>query len=233
MVDPCDNCPLVNNPTQDDADGDLVGDACDACTNALNVGASTAKAEKVYLRRVKDFPGNDRLNLSAKLTGFPDPNAIFMTDPLAIDPLENGMHLVVTNATPETVLDVTFPKQNPYVQLPKMPGAGWKRSPSGLVFLYKNKTAAGLQGIRQVKIKKDTRNARVLVKVVAKNGIYWRTPLAIMDLPLKVTVAFDESPIADSALADSVCGDLTFPGGPPPAPACRYSDTKSTTVVCK
>jgi hypothetical protein len=33
---PDDNCPLVYNPSQDDSDGDLVGDSCDNCPNTSN-----------------------------------------------------------------------------------------------------------------------------------------------------------------------------------------------------
>lgn len=223
MLDLCDNCPLANDQSQVDSDNDRIGDACDACTNTANIGA---KLEKVYLRRVRDFPGNDRLNLTAAMVGFPDQSAID-----AIDPSINGLHLVINNAAPAAVLDITFPKGDPYNSTA---GSGWKRSPSHRVFTYRNKTAAGLAGIHKVKIKKDVLQpgmpvsiARVFVKAQGKNGIYWRTPLTIGDLPLKVTVAFDDLPIA----ADE-CGDISFPG-PPPAPSCKYSDSKATTVVCK
>ena len=36
MANFLDNCPFVVNPTQEDHDDDLVGDACDNCKNVSN-----------------------------------------------------------------------------------------------------------------------------------------------------------------------------------------------------
>ncbi|MCC6765931.1 MAG: thrombospondin type 3 repeat-containing protein [Deltaproteobacteria bacterium] len=41
-VAPCDNCPGVFNPGQEDSDGDLVGDACDPCTDLDGDGFGNA-----------------------------------------------------------------------------------------------------------------------------------------------------------------------------------------------
>ena len=35
-VGACDNCPAAFNPGQEDSDGDLIGDACDSCTDAID-----------------------------------------------------------------------------------------------------------------------------------------------------------------------------------------------------
>lgn len=37
-ADGSDNCPLVNNPSQVDTDGDSVGDSCDNCISVMNTG---------------------------------------------------------------------------------------------------------------------------------------------------------------------------------------------------
>lgn len=36
VADACDNCPAVDNPSQEDTDGDGIGDACDNCPEAAN-----------------------------------------------------------------------------------------------------------------------------------------------------------------------------------------------------
>lgn len=42
VVDRCDNCPDVVDPTQADTDGDLVGDACDNCPTVANTDQANA-----------------------------------------------------------------------------------------------------------------------------------------------------------------------------------------------
>ena len=223
VLDLCDNCPAGYNPSQVDTDSDGIGDACDACTNTTNVGAIN---QKLSLRRVTGLPVDDRLTLNSAMVGFPSASSVD-----AIDPSINGLHLVIGNADTATVLDITFPSGDPYNSTT---GIGWTRASNGRTFKYQNKTPAGLGGIHKVKIKKDLlrpgmpiSTARVFVTAQGKKGIDWRTPLTLGALPLKVTVAFDDLPIA----ADE-CGDISFPGGPGQS-FCRYSDVNATKLVCK
>ena len=44
---PCDNCPDVANPDQEDADQDYVGDACDTCVDVSNVFQEDADGDGV------------------------------------------------------------------------------------------------------------------------------------------------------------------------------------------
>lgn len=46
-LDPIDNCPCVDNPAQEDTDGDGVGDACDNCVLVPNRGQSDVDADGV------------------------------------------------------------------------------------------------------------------------------------------------------------------------------------------
>jgi len=46
-LDPVDNCPCVDNPAQEDTDGDGAGDACDNCVLVPNRGQSDADADGV------------------------------------------------------------------------------------------------------------------------------------------------------------------------------------------
>ena len=58
VLDQCDNCPTVNNASQDDADTDGSGDACDPCPHVAGLVPGALTAKLALLSYGGDGPGN-------------------------------------------------------------------------------------------------------------------------------------------------------------------------------
>jgi hypothetical protein len=125
VCDAIDNCPVTPNPGQQDTDGDDDGDACDICTNTL---PSFADRGKVIIGKLGTPPGDD----TAKIKG----RCIPFQETPTIDPMSNGMRLVMQDALDNTPLDAFIPG-GAYTTATK---AGWKvhTFPTGMTAQYKN-----------------------------------------------------------------------------------------------
>ena len=126
----------------------------------------------------------------------------------AIDPVTNGLRVIVTDAIGVQVLDVTIPG-----------GASWTGGSSG--FSYKGpKTGA----IGRIKIKTNAAAPGFLKIGIKGKGMTLSTATAT--LPLRTTVVID-TPFATTGQ----CADGDFPG-PPPIASCATAG-KGSTIVCK
>jgi hypothetical protein len=125
VCDAIDDCPTVPDPGQADSDNDGDGDACDICTNTL---PSYADRGKVTIGKLVTPPGDD----TAKIKG----RCIPFQETPTVDPMTNGVRLVIQDKNDDTVADWTIPG-GAYSTVTK---AGWKvhTFPTGMTAQYKN-----------------------------------------------------------------------------------------------
>jgi hypothetical protein len=147
VCDDDDLCPDNADPSNLDRDDDGRGDACDPCTNLLDIFASKAR---IKLTRIDAPTGDETLRFKGTLDGVP-------LDP-TIDPVTNGVRVILETDSPGgAFVDVVIPG-----------GEGWKSNAAGTAWRYSNRD--GLQGIRKVRIKAPAKvSGRIKFAVRGKN----------------------------------------------------------------
>jgi hypothetical protein len=203
-----DGCVDEPDPSQDDTDGDGIGDACDPCTNVLPVFAVKSK---ITLQRLVPPPGDDAFKFSGSIT-------IPAAPP--IDPAANGVRILISDAPGNSIVDATIPP-GLYDGVTK---AGWKVNGSATTFVYRNAGVAitPIAGVSKVTVKLSSRTpGLVRFNIAGKSGSY----VLPSSLPVTGTFVLDP-PYATTNL----CGEAVFPG--PTSPACAYVPPAGT-VKCK
>jgi parallel beta-helix repeat protein len=170
----------------------------------------TAAKPRIIIRKLDTPPGDDILSLKGEMT---------LAHPFgpALDPVANGVGILVTDSSGATVLDVVIPGG---VYVPDL-SSGWKSSPGGGKWRYVNRGAAPPAGITRVVIEDLSRKLPGLVRfsVKGKRGSY---PVDAANLPLTGFLVLDP-PTAETG----ECGRMTFDG---PAPSCTAD---GGTVRCR
>jgi cysteine-rich repeat protein len=208
VCDALDDCPSVADPAQTNGDADPLGDACDPCT-----GGVPAAKQKLTLTKLLAPAGDDRLAFKGQ--------AVLASpfDP-PLDPLANGVRLLIEDATGAPVLDATV-AGGAYDSVTR---EGWKVNGSATAWTYKS-PGTQPQGITVVGVKTSS-NSPGLVKLKAKgkDGSYAVAPA---NLPVRVTVVLDP-PTA----ATGECVEATWTAPPPVVPSCSAVAT-GNVVKCK
>ena len=160
-------------------------------------------------------PGDDTAKIKGRIP--------FDETPM-LDPMTNGVRLVMEGADGTTPLDVTIPG-GAYATVTK---AGWKvhTFPTGMTAQYKN---AGtviplINGIKKLKFVIKTGLGITKFNATGKGGSY---PLGPTGSPVKVTFIADP-PIAETGQ----CCEMLFPGPVGTAPSCAFVGGGST-LRCK
>ncbi len=205
-----DICPLVADPSQADTDGDGLGDVCDPCTNIV---PTTQIKTQLSIVKLLTPPGDDRLKFKGSFAAVPSSPTV--------DPVANGIRVVVVDGPGNVVLDATIPG-GAYAAAQK---AGWKANATGTSWSYKNSgTVVPLEnGIYKVSLKKQKQPGLYKFGIAGKNGSYG---FAASNLPLTGILVID-SPTAETGQ----CGEAHF-AGPAPFPLCTFS-AGGNTVKCK
>jgi hypothetical protein len=149
--DAADDCPTVFDPTQRDADGDGVGDACEGngCAAAITDG-------KLVLTKLQTPPGDDGLAWSGTLAPLSGGGP---------DPLASGVRVLVRDASSAPLLDVTVPGG----AYDKSVKTGWKTK--GTTWTWQG----ALGGLTKVKLVEKTPGT-LKVTVTAKHASFPATP---------------------------------------------------------
>jgi hypothetical protein len=210
VCDVDDDCPLVANPAQADADVDGLGDACDPCTNVFD---STADRSQVVIGGLGAPVGDETLVVRGRFIPF-------LETPL-IDPVAHGLRVRMETVAGDAVFDALIPG-GAYDHATR---AGWTSHafPTGMTAEYRNPGTIIPQVEGLAKIKFVLRTGVGITKFTAKGrGAY---PVAAGQAPVRVIVVVD-APYATTGQ----CGEMTFPGDG--APACAFT-ADGAKLVCK
>jgi parallel beta-helix repeat protein len=179
------------------------------CPLSCSSSAPVAKP-RIVIRKLDTPPGDDALVFSGKLT-----LAQPFTPPL--DPVANGVGVLITDATGARVLDLVIPGGafDPVLK------RGWKTAPDGGKWNYVDRSATPPAGITRVMIDGRSRRRPGLVRFRVK-GKYGSYAVEPANLPLAGFVVLDP-PTAETGQ----CGQMTFAD---PAPSCT---TDGFEVRCR
>jgi len=180
-----------------------------ACAPSCATSVAASKST-IRIRRLDTPPGDDALALRGEVT-LPHP----FTPPL--DPVANGVELIVVDANGARVLDVVLPG-GAYERATKI---GWKAAGNGRKWTYVNRGATPPSGITNVIIKDRSTRSPGLVQFAVKgrNGSY---SVDEASLPLTALVA-----LQPPAVESSQCALASFAE---PEAACTVRRGK---VVCR
>lgn len=168
--DACDNCPNDFDPTQADGDGDLIGDVCDICTGGVGMSKPQLKLGKLLAPG-----GDDQLQAQAGMS-FAGPLPI---PPLAVHLLGMRVQIVDLGAGSTVLLDHTIP--GGLVPNACGPKDGWKANGSLTSEKFATKTNSiplgcapnSALGIAQAQAQDKTAKSKgAAFKVKGKNGTY-------------------------------------------------------------
>ncbi len=209
VCDAIDNCVLTPNPGQENGDSDALGDVCDPCTNIV---PTAAEKQKLTITKLLAPPNDEKLTLKGFLTSVPNSPTI--------DPLTNGLRVLLTDSLGVTSVDVTIPG-GAYDAGTK---TGWRANGAGTSWRYKG-PGTGTNGLQKAQLKAiPSTPGKYKFNVKGKNGNY---PVNTSALPLVGTIVI-QTPVAISGQ----CGEATFPAVPPAKPSC-VSASGGKTVKCK
>src|SRR5262249_29075683 len=187
-----------------DGDGDHVGDACDPCT-----GGAPATKDKLTASKLLAPSGDEKLSLKGEAVIPPTPT---------LDPLSNGVRILLTSATGATLLDITIPPGAYNVQSK----TGWIASGTSWTFKAPGPSTVGIQKV-SVKRNGSVPNG-IKFSIKGKNAVY---SIGTLDVPVGATLVLD----VPTAVGGQ-CVEMTFPAAPPASPSCVLK-APGATLKCK